>query len=106
MPTIPPADESAPVMLPVEPGKGHPPAGVNVFFRIAVGLVLSFVITIFALIAVLFGDPAAPVAKLLDQIGMSLIMGEMFAILIVGVFALTFDRTAHAANGQNEPQEN
>jgi hypothetical protein len=65
---------------------------VNIFFRIATGLVGLFVITIFALIAVLFGDPTAPVAKLLDRIGMQLILGEMFAILIFGTLAMTVDR--------------
>lgn len=70
----------------------RPPFGVNLFFRIAAGLVLLFVVTIFSLIAVLFGDPAAPIAKLLDQFGMQLIVGEMCAILVVGALAMTVDR--------------
>lgn len=96
MSTNPSAEEPTPAM---------PPGGVNVFFRIAAGLVLLFVVTIFALIAVLFGDPAAPVAKLLDQIGMPLIIGEMFAILVVGVFAMTFDRIGRTATVQIKSQE-
>jgi hypothetical protein len=68
------------------------PFGVNLFFRIAAGMVLVFVITIFALIAILFGDPAAPVAKWLDQNGMRLIIGEMCAILVTGALAMTVDR--------------
>lgn len=55
-------------------------------------MVLVFVITIFALIAILFGDPAAPVAKWLDQNGMRLIIGEMCAILVTGALAMTVDR--------------
>ena len=66
--------------------------GVNLFFRMAAGLVLVFVVTIFALIAILFGDPAAPVAKFLDQYGMQLIVVEMIAILVTGALAMTIDR--------------
>ncbi len=77
-------------MLPGTPLR--PPFGVNLFFRIAAGLVLLFVVTIFALIAILFGDPAAPISKWLDQNGMQLIIGEMCAILITGALAMTVDR--------------
>ncbi len=65
---------------------------VNIFFRIAAGFVGLFVVTIFSLIAVLFGDPAAPLARWLDRVGMQLIVGEMCAILIVGTLAMTVDR--------------
>lgn len=85
---LPPAgDEMAP--LP-EPVKHH----VNVFFRLATGMVVVFVVTIFALIAIMFGDPKAPIAILLDRIGMQLIVGEMCAILVVGALAMTVDRRA------------
>ena len=70
----------------------RPALGVNLFFRMAAGLVLVFVVTIFALIAILFGDPAAPVAKFLDRYGMQLIVGEMVAILVTGALAMTIDR--------------
>lgn len=75
---------------PAQPAR--PFGNVNIFFRLAAGLVALFVVTIFALIATMFGDPAAPVAKLLDRYGMQLIVGEMFAILIVGTLAMTIDR--------------
>ena len=65
---------------------------INIFFRLAAALVAVFVITIFSLIAAVFGDPAAPMALLLDKIGLQLILGEMFAILIVGTLAMTVDR--------------
>lgn len=83
---LPPARDG--ITLPPEPVKGR----VNVFFRLATGLVALFVVTIFALIAVLFGDPKAPIAILLDRIGMQLIVGEMCAILVVGTLAMTVDR--------------
>ncbi|MDB5336764.1 MAG: hypothetical protein JWN70_2383 [Planctomycetaceae bacterium] len=87
----------------------RPPFGVNLFFRIAAGLVLVFVITIFALIAILFGDPAAPVAKWLDQHGMRLIVGEMCAILVTGALAMTIDRwqalRADSSTGRELPGE-
>jgi hypothetical protein len=70
----------------------RPSGRVNVFFRMAAILVALFVMTIFALIAIMFGDPAAPVAMWLDRYGMQLIIGEMCAILIVGTLAMTVDR--------------
>ncbi len=82
-----PDEESAPKPA-VQPLRSR----VNIFFRIAAGLVGVFVVTIFSLIAVVFGDPAAPLARLLDRIGMQLIVGEMCAILIVGTLAMTVDR--------------
>ena len=75
---------------------------VNIFFRLAAGLVALFVITIFGLIAILFGDPAAPVARLLDRIGLQLIVGELFAILVVGTFAMTFDRRSPTPQANTE----
>lgn len=54
--------------------------------------------TIFALVAILFGDPNAPAAKLLDKVGMQLIVGEMCAILIVGTLAMTVDRYAASSD--------
>ena len=66
---------------------------------------MLFVVTIFALIAILFGDPAAPIAKLLDRYGMRLIVGEMCAILLAGTSAMTVDRwqarTTAAADGRD-----
>ena len=77
---------------PPEQPAARPFGNVNLFFRLAAGLVALFVVTIFALIATMLGDPAAPVARLLDKYGMQLIVGEMFAILIVGTLAMTIDR--------------
>lgn len=89
-----------PIQTPSADEAEKPPIGpfgrVNIFFRLAAGLVVLFVVTIFALIAVLFGDPAAPIAKLLDKIGMQLIVGEMCAILIMGTLAMTIDRRSAA----------
>lgn len=87
------SDAQTPESNPPPAAPAHRPfSNVNIFFRLAAGLVALFVVTIFSLIAVLFGDPAAPIAKLLDQIGMQLIIGEMCAILIVGTLAMTIDR--------------
>lgn len=80
--------------VPAEPAGPNVFGRVNVFFRIAAGLVGMFVITIFALIAVLFGDPAAPMARFLDRFGMQLIVGELCAILIIGTLAMTVDRNS------------
>ena len=69
-----------------------PPLHVNLFFRLAAGLVVLFVITIFAMIANLLGDPRAPVAQFLDRYALHFIIGETIGILITGTLAMTIDQ--------------
>jgi hypothetical protein len=69
-----------------------PPLHVNLFYRLAAGLVVLFVITIFAMIANLLGNPKAPVARFLDQYALHLIVCETIGILISGTLAMTVER--------------
>ena len=61
-------------------------------FRLVVLAGAAFVVTILALVAVPFGDPAAPAAQWLDRHGGRLILGEVIMILLLGFLAMLADR--------------
>lgn len=69
-----------------------PPLHVNLFYRLSAGLVVLFVITVFAMIANLLGNPKAPAARFLDQYALHLIVLETIGILVTGTLAMTIDR--------------
>lgn len=71
---------------------------VNVFYRLAAGIVVLFVITVFAMIANLLGDPRAPAAQFLDKYALHLIVLETCGILISGTLAMTIDRSKSPVN--------
>ena len=48
--------------------------------------------TVFAMVAATFGDPEAPMAKLLDQYAGYMIGAEVVATLLFGFIALAVDR--------------
>lgn len=64
----------------------------NAFFRLVALAGALFVVTILALVAVPFGDPAAPVAQWLNRNGGVLIGAEVALILVLGFMAMLVDR--------------
>ena len=64
----------------------------NPFFGMALFSAAIFVLTILAMVAAIFGDPRAPVAKFLEAHGGRLIAAEVVATLILGFLALALDR--------------
>ncbi|MFN5437248.1 MAG: hypothetical protein ACK5ES_21980 [Planctomyces sp.] len=70
-------------------GPGSKP---TLFFRLGVPATSVFVITILALIAVLFGDERAPLPRLLNRHGNTLLLVEFAAILVLSVLAMVLDR--------------
>ena len=70
-------------------GPGSKP---TLFFRLVVPATSVFVMTILALIAVLFGDERAPLARLLNRHGNTLLVLEFVAILVLSLLALVLDR--------------
>ena len=64
----------------------------NPFFPLAVFSAGLFIVTILALLASVFGDPQAPLARLLDRYAGRLIAGEVVATLAIGFLALAVDR--------------
>ena len=72
----------------------------NPFFPLAVFCSGLFVVTILALLASVFGDPQAPLARLLERYAGRLIAGEVAAILLSGFLALAVDRRQALREGQ------
>lgn len=70
-------------------GPGSKP---TLFFRLVVPATSVFVITILPLIAVLFGDERAPLPRLLNRHGNTLLLVEFAAILVLSVLAMVLDR--------------
>ena len=64
----------------------------NPFFPLAAFSAALFIITILALVASVFGDPHAPLAKLFDRYAGRLIAIEVAATLVIGFLALAVDR--------------
>ncbi len=64
----------------------------NPFFPLAAFCSVVFIVTILALLADVFGDQRAPLARILDQYAGRLIGGEVVAILISGFLAMAVDR--------------
>ena len=68
------------------------PQRSNPFFRLVIPACTVFIVTIFAMVAVPFGNPDAPPARFLDEYGGTLIAYEVPAILVLGLCALFLDR--------------
>ncbi len=64
---------------------------LNRFFYIASTATALFVLTIFAMLASILGDPRAPVSLFLDRYGGRVLLGEVAVILICGVLAMLRD---------------
>jgi hypothetical protein len=64
----------------------------TLFFPLTVVFCGLFIVTILALVAVLFGEPEAPVTQLLDRFGGWLLGLEVVGILLAGFLALAVDR--------------
>ena len=79
--------------------KPQPP---NVFFRLVIVASAVFIITIFAMVAVMFGDPRAPLAQLLNEYSGKLLVVEVAAILITGWLGMTID---HHRSRQHRPSD-
>jgi formate-dependent nitrite reductase membrane component NrfD len=72
-----------------------PPQHVNIFFRWLVPVVGLFVITMFAFIATLLGDPMAarsPAQEFLDRHVVKMFLVEVVAIVGLSVAAMVLDR--------------
>jgi hypothetical protein len=76
----------------------------NPFFPLAVFCSGLFIITILALLASVFGDAQAPLARLLERYAGRLIAGEVAAILLTGFLALFVDRRQVLRDGRPTPK--
>ena len=74
------------------PPKTQPDAKRNPFFPMVLFSASLFVLTILAMVAVIFSDPNAPAAKFLNAHASRLIAAEVIVTLVLGLLALVVDR--------------
>ena len=74
------------------PSTTDPPKPVSLLFRLTAFAGIAFVVTIFALIATIFGDPRSPAARWLNRNVGALLAVEVAAILVIGFAAMAQDR--------------
>ena len=64
----------------------------RLLFQLTAIATMVFVVTILALVAVLLGDPAAPMNVWFNDHGTTVLIIEVVAIVIFGLAAMTADR--------------
>ncbi len=77
----------------------------NPFFSLVLFSSTIFIITILAMVAVIFSDPDAPIVQFLDRHGGRLILAEVVVTLIVGLLALIVDRFQTPQKKPSESQK-
>jgi hypothetical protein len=75
-----------------------PPNRGNPFFALTAAFAALFVVTILILVATVFGDPAAPMARLIDRYGGGLLAVEVIGLLVCGFVAMAVDRRQSSAS--------
>lgn len=84
--TVADEDTSDPAEVRTEPDPGR------VVFAAVAPCGAIFVVTILAMIAAAFGDPASPVSRFFDEHGMTIIVVEAAITIGVTLLAMTVDR--------------
>lgn len=64
----------------------------RVLFQLTAGVATAFVITILAMVAMMMGEPTAPVNVWFERHGGTLMLVEVIGIVICGLAAMTADR--------------
>lgn len=80
--------------------------GPGLLFHLAAAATVLFIVTVLALVATLFADPAAPVNVWLNAHATKLLLAEVAAIAVLGVAAMGRDqwlqrREDAASDGQS-----
>ena len=85
----------------------RPGSRPGLLFQLVVPATAVFVVTVLSLIAVLFSDPRAPLAQLLDRHGNQLLLAELVVVLLLSVVAMAVDRwrSLHAPQQIRTPVE-
>uniref|UniRef100_A0A7C2NYQ6 Uncharacterized protein n=1 Tax=Schlesneria paludicola TaxID=360056 RepID=A0A7C2NYQ6_9PLAN len=66
--------------------------GPGLLFHLAAAATVLFIVTVLALVATLFADPAAPVNVWLNAHATKLLLAEVAAIAVLGVAAMGRDQ--------------
>ncbi len=69
-----------------------PGAPTSVLFRLIVPATAVFIVTVMSLIAVVFSDQRAPVARFLNAHGTRLLVVEFIVVIGLSFLAMTVDR--------------
>lgn len=64
----------------------------RILFQLTALAATGFVITILSTIAMVLGDPAAPLNVWFNQHGTTVLMSEVAAVVLLGLAAMTADR--------------
>lgn len=83
-----------------------PGAPASLLFRLIVPATAVFIVTVMALIAVVFSDQRAPVAKFLSEYGTTLLVVEFVAVMGLSLLAMTVDRIRTLRELRNSSKEN
>ena len=84
-------------------GPGVP---VSLLFKLIVPATALFIVTIMSLIAVVFSDQRAPLAKFLNEYGAKLLVVEFVAVMGLSFLAMTVDRIRTLRELRNSSKEN
>lgn len=83
-------------------GPGTP---ASLLFKLIVPATAIFIVTVMALIAVVFSDQRAPIAKFLNAWGTTLLEVEFVAVMGLSILAMTVDRIRTLRDLQNSTKE-
>lgn len=82
-----------------------PGAPASLLFRLIVPATAVFVVTVMSLIAVVFSDQRAPVARFLNEHGTKLLIVEFVAVIGLSLLAMTVDRIRTLRELRNSSKE-
>lgn len=74
----------------------------RILFHLTAIAATGFVITILAMVAMVLGDPVAPVNLWFNQHGMTVLLIEVAAVVVLGLAAMTADRRDSAQNQRQQ----
>lgn len=83
-------------------GPGSP---ASLLFRLIIPATAIFIVTVMSLIAVVFSDQRAPVAKFLNEHGTRLLVVEFVAVIGLSILAMTVDRIRTLRELRNSSKE-
>lgn len=81
----------------------RPGSPASLLFRLIVPVCAMFILTVLAMIASVFGDPRAPVARWLDRYGGNILLVEFVATLAICLLAMAVDRIRILRNTGSDP---
>lgn len=83
-----------------------PGAPASLLFKLVIPATAIFIVTVMSLIAVVFSDQRAPVARFLNEHGTTLLVVEFIAVMGLSFLAMTVDRIRTLRELRNSSKEN